>query len=510
MFLEVLLGMAALAFLVSKLCKRAWGLGCLAQRMGALQSVDGKGDAGADSSSAVAGTGACEEEMDVGLRESESLQSQFGEGLAAMMMAAMSSATPSVEVPANHEMPEDDEDDEDDEDMPPLEIIGPPRQPASVLPVEEDIMFLPHVEAPEAMPMDESTVQFLRRLDTTLAQTNPAILQLKNAYVRILQAQKAKEEQDAKGAMAALQAKETTAELVQRLVRDPGAIDEFIKNVNGAQLALENMKNFAKDLKVQKILQQAQEAKEAEERHLQAEEEAMKKPAEELEIEDMEILQKRAERMVAEECRAKAFLFRDAGRAQGPLERKVKEGLKRQKTLTLQEALKQHDEAAQRTTQEKQKLDAKIKDLIDAKTMFRRHALDWCSDLCAPEKEALMKSVGELTESDKEALQKMHRRLYEAERLLKEKSKRMIEYLRDDEEALKVLDAREQALMEKPVVDLSASDIQVMVRRAESMIEEKERAIKDPDEPLCTMGGPAKPAEPTSSLRELASTRSPT
>ena len=411
MFLEVVLGIAALAFLVSKLCKRAWGLRGPAQHVETLQTIDCQGDAEADSSPAVAGTGDCEEKIDAGLLESESLQSQFGEGLASMMTAAMTSATTSGEVPASHEVPEDDE---------------------------------------------------------------------------------------------ALQAKMTTAELVQRFVRDSNTIDEFIKNVDDAQLALENMKNHARNL------QEAQEAKEAGERHLQAEEEAMKKPAEELEIEDMEILQKRAERMVAEECRAKAFLFRDAGRAQGPLERKVKEGLKRQKTLTLQEALKQHDEAAQRTTQEKQKLDAKIKDLIDAKTMFRRHALDWCSDLCAPEKEALMKSVGELTESDKEALQKMHRRLYEAERLLKEKSKRMIEYLRDDEEALKVLDAREQALMEKPVVDLSASDIQVMVRRAESMIEEKERAIKDPDEPLCTMGGPAKPAEPTSSLRELASTRSPT
>ena len=313
MFLEVLLGMAALAFLVSKLCKRAWGLGGPAQRMETPQNADGQGDTGADS--AAAGTGGSEGGMDVGLRDSESLQSQFGEGLTTMMMAAMTSDATSDEVPASQEVLEDDEDDGDDEDMPPLEIIGPPRQPASVLQAEEDFMFLPHVDTPPEAPMDESTMRFLRGVDTVLAQTNPAVLQLKNEYLRILQAQKAKEAQDAKDAMAALQAKKTTAELLQRLVRDPGAIDDFIKSVNDAQLALENMKNVAKDLKAQKILQEAQEAKDAEERHLQAEEEAMAKPAKELSVSDMEILKKRAERMCKEECRAQGVLVQSRCRS---------------------------------------------------------------------------------------------------------------------------------------------------------------------------------------------------
>ena len=113
---------------------------------------------------------------------------------------------------------------------------------------------------------------------------------------------------------AAMRAKKTTAVLLQKLVHEPNGIDDFIAQVNRAQLALEHMKNFAKDLKVAKILKDAQDAKEAEERHL-------------------EVLQERAERMVKEERRVTESMFRDAGRCQGPMERNLKASLKEHAAL---------------------------------------------------------------------------------------------------------------------------------------------------------------------------------
>ena len=409
------------------------------------------------------------------------------------------------EVPASQEVPaiQDDEEEEDDPDMPPLEIIGPPRQPASLLPAEEDFMFLPHVEAPaEVLPMED--VVFMRRMDALLAQANPALLQEKNEYVRILQEQQAKEAQEKKDAEDALRAKKTTAGLLQRLVREPAGIDDFIASVNRAQLALENMKNFAKDLKVQKILQEAQEAqeaKDAEERRLQAEEEALTKPAAELSVSDLEVLKMRAERLVKEECKVKSAIYRDAGRVQGPLERKVKETLK-------QERMPQESLKVQKTLQEKK--DQWIKDLQDAPKNLRQGALNIMPDLTLQEKEALQKHfyhASELTESDKEVLQKMHTRLYHADKEVLQKNTQMIKYLQDDRDAL---DARDKELMEKPVAELSASDYNFLVRRAESMIKRKERDIMDPEEPLAQMtclekpkpaapggrGGPEEPAEP--------------
>ena len=347
------------------------------------------------------------------------------------------------EVPASQEVPavQDDEEEEDDADMPPLEIIGPPRQPAEVLPMED--------------------VAFMRRMIALLAQANFS---------------------------------EITAELLEkRLVREPASIDNFIASLNRAQLALENMKNCAKDLKVQKILQEAQEAQEAkdaeerrlqaEERRLQAEEEAMKKPAEEMEVSDMAILMERAERMVKEECKVTAAIYRDAGRVQGPLERKVKESLKQEcmpPDIMPQESLK-----PRKTLQERQ--DQWIKDLQDAPKNLRQGALNIMPDLTLQEKEALQKHfyhASELTESDKEVLQKMHTRLYLADKEVLQKRTHMIKYLQDDRDAL---DARDKELMEKPVAELSASDYNFLVRRAECMIKRKERDIMDPEEPLAQM-----------------------
>ena len=329
----------------------------------------------------------------------------------------------SLEVPASQEVPAvlaalmeeedvkspcpwsvaDDEDEEGDADMPPLEIIGP----AEVLPMDDEM--------------------FVRRMDALLHADELA---------------------------AAMRAKKTTAVLLQKLVHEPNGIDDFIAQVNRAQLALEHMKNFAKDLKVAKILKDAQDAKEAEERHL-------------------EVLQERAERMVKEERRVTESMFRDAGRCQGPMERNLKASLKEHAAL-----------------QKEQKA------LQEAKDTLRRHALDWLS-LDAKEDEALQKPAGQLTESDKEVLRKMHGRLYRADLKkrrdlikAKEKSGAMIELLGDHEkmiEKLQVLHEQDKELMEKPAAELSVADMKVMQRSAERMLAEIERDIKDPEEPLASM-----------------------
>ena len=345
----------------------------------------------------------------------------------------------------------DDEDEEDDADMPPLEIIGP----AEVLPMDDEM--------------------FERRMDALLEHAAPELLQMKNEFLRALQAKEARGAQGSKDAEeleAALRAKKTTAVLLQKLVHEPNGIDDFIAQVNRAQLALEHMKNFAKDLKVAKVLQEAQDAKEAEERHL-------------------EVLQKRAERMCKEECRVKESMFRDAGRCQGPLERNVKASLKEHAAL-----LKEQKEHAA-LLKEQEALLKEQKALLEAKKTLRRHALDLLS-LDAKEDEALQKPAGQLTDPDKELLRKLYGRLYKADmnrrrdlikaqRMKKEKDDAMIELLRDDPESLQVLHAQEKALMEKPAAELSVSDMKVMQRSAERMVQEMERAIKDPDEPVINM-----------------------
>ena len=334
----------------------------------------------------------------------------------------------------------DDEDEEGDADMPPLEIIGP----AEVLPMDDEM--------------------FERRMDALLEHAAPELLQMKNEYLRTLQAKEARGAQgrkDAEELEAALRAKKTTAILLEKLVHEPNGIDDFIAQVNRAQLALEHMKNFAKDLKVAKILQDAQDAKEAEERHL-------------------EVLQKRAERMCKEECRVKESMFRDAGRCQGPLERNVKASLKEHAALL----------------NEQKGLLKEQKALLEAKDTLRRHALDWLS-LDAKEDKALQKHADQLTESDKEVLRKMHGRLYRMDLKkrkdlikAKEKSGAMNEFLGEHGkmiEKLQVLHEQDKDLMEKPAAELSVSDMKVMQRGAERMIAEIERDIKDPEEPLASM-----------------------
>ena len=137
-----------------------------------------------------------------------------------------------------------------------VEIIVPPAQTKAQGPSEYE----------EVLPMEDAML--LRRMDALLAQANPALLQMKNEIVEAMQAKealRAKEAEEAREALeASLQAKKTTRAFLQSLL-DPQGPDAFIESATAAQRALENMKNFAKDVKAQHILLGAKAAKEAKE-----------------------------------------------------------------------------------------------------------------------------------------------------------------------------------------------------------------------------------------------------
>ena len=136
-----------------------------------------------------------------------------------------------------------------------VEIIVPHAQTEALGPLEYE----------KALPED---AVLLRGMDAVLAQADPALLQMKNELVEALQAKEAleaKEAEEAREALeASLQAKKTTRAFLQSLL-DPQGPDVFIESATAAQQALENMKNFAKDVKAQHILQGAKAVKEANE-----------------------------------------------------------------------------------------------------------------------------------------------------------------------------------------------------------------------------------------------------